>query len=278
MDNGWSVKELHRLIMMSTVYQQAATDDAETNSESYVGFPVRRLESEVLRDAVLAICGKLNTKQFGEPIPVMQDSVGRIVIGKENLDGERKPVDKVDMGGEEFRRSVYIQVRRTRPLSMLETFDAPTLNPNCDQRSFSTATPQSLLMMNSDFAVTFADHFADRLLQQSQNDVSKSVELAWRLAFGLRPTEQDIAEGTAFVESLKPKFQTEREKADADEIQQKSLAVFCQALFELQSVFVCGVREQDTSNAHPPRTVPKGRHIVAPGVSPGSGNKTNAKP
>ena len=142
-ESGWSVKHLHRLIMTSTVYRQAAA--ATADSHSYVGFRPQRLQSEILRDAVLSVAGLLNRKQFGKPVPVMQDGVGMIVIGKENLDGERKPTTAIKLEGEEYRRSVYIQVRRTRTLSLFETFDAPTLSPNCDKRSESTSTPQSLL-------------------------------------------------------------------------------------------------------------------------------------
>ena len=67
---------------------------------------VRRLESEAVRDSVLAVSGKLNRKLYGEPVPVMEDEVGQIVIGKENLDGERKPTGKISLLGEEYRRSL----------------------------------------------------------------------------------------------------------------------------------------------------------------------------
>ncbi|MEQ9409994.1 MAG: PSD1 and planctomycete cytochrome C domain-containing protein [Fuerstiella sp.] len=234
-DSGWSTKHMHRLMMRSTVYRQAslaaATGEASEGSHTgYVGYPLRRLESEVIRDAVLAVSGLLNEKQFGEPVPVMEDAVGQIVIGKENLDGERKPTKPVSLNGEEFRRSIYIQVRRSRTLSVFETFDAATLSPNCSQRSFSTATPQSLLMMNSNFAIDHSEAFADRVMREGGDDPADRVTLAWRLAFGLKPSADDVTAATEFISGLAAEFEAADEKTQADQAAQNAMAVFCQAL------------------------------------------------
>ena len=75
---------MHRLIMTSAVYRQASRNKPSP-AKDYVGYPLRRLESEVLRDAILSVTGLLNPEQYGPPVPVMQDAVGQIVIGKENL-------------------------------------------------------------------------------------------------------------------------------------------------------------------------------------------------
>ena len=227
-ESGWSVKHMHRLIMQSAVYQQAAADSADAHPEKYVGFPVRRLESEVLRDAILAVSGKLNTKQFGKPVPVMEDGVGRIVLGRENLDGERKPTKAVDLEGEEFRRSIYVQVRRTRTLSMLSTFDAATLNPNCEKRSVSTATPQSLLLMNSDFAVTYAGYFAERILSENDNELTAAATQAWRLAYGIRPNQSELEAATKFIATIRQ--QLTADGLAVDRRLPEATAVFCQAL------------------------------------------------
>ena len=88
MDSGWSLKRLHRLIMTSTAYRQALrrSDDLERidpDNRLLGGFTVRRLEAESIRDAILAVSGKLNRKQFGPPVPVMRDPAGEIVLGLE---------------------------------------------------------------------------------------------------------------------------------------------------------------------------------------------------
>lgn len=234
-DNDWSVKHLHRLIMTSTVYQQSSVlksrvANAVSQPSFYSAFPVRRLESEVLRDAVLAVTGQLNSKLYGEAVPVMEDGVGRVVIGKENLDGERKPTKTIDLAGEEFRRGVYVQVRRTRTLSMFETFDAPTMSPNCDRRSFSTVTPQSLLMMNSDFAVEHSSRLAQRVIDDVGEDVPVQVALAWQLVFAKAPSEEELTEATDFVYSQRNLVAEADEKLKAEEAAREALGVFCQAL------------------------------------------------
>jgi mono/diheme cytochrome c family protein len=233
--SGWSVKHLHRLIMSSTTYQQSSiskTDNQDADSEPslYSSFPVRRLESEVIRDAVLAVTGRLNSKLYGEAVPVMEDGVGRVVIGQENLDGERKPTKTISLDGEEFRRSVYVQVRRSRTLSMFETFDAPTMSPNCDRRSFSTVTPQSLLMMNSDFAVEYSNHLARRVIDEVGEDVRLQVVYAWQLAFGNTPSDNELNEAVDFVYSQRPLVVEADARLKAEDAAREALGVFCQAL------------------------------------------------
>ena len=231
-DSGWRVKHLHRLIMTSTVYrqslQQAVPDDPE--NRLYSRFPIRRIEAESLRDAVLAASGQLNTKLYGEPVPVMEDGVGRIVIGKENLDGERKPTKAIDMQGEQFRRSLYIQVRRTRTLSVFEAFDAPDMSPNCDKRSFSTVTPQSLMLMNSDFSLEYSSRFASRVIEQAGEGIRDQVTLAWTLAFGDSPSAEDVSAGEQFVLAQQKLLKEQDSKLSAKQSHHEAVAVFCQAL------------------------------------------------
>jgi len=238
--NGWSVKYLHRLIMTSTAYRQSSvrsssvskspSPTADSQPSLYSTYPVRRLESEVIRDAVLAVTGQLNSKLYGEPVPVMEDGVGRVVLGKENLDGERKPTKTIDLAGEEFRRSVYVQVRRSRTLSMFETFDAPTMSPNCDRRSFSTVTPQSLLMMNSDFAIEHSNRLAQRVINEAGGDVALQVAFTWQLTYAETPSEEELAEATDFVYSQRSQIAAADTKLKPEDAEREALSVFCQAL------------------------------------------------
>jgi hypothetical protein len=221
--------------MTSAVYQQSSIKQSPIDNEQpepsfYSSYPVRRLESEVLRDAVLSVTGQLNSKLYGEAVPVMEDGVGRIVIGKENLDGERKPTKEIALDGEEFRRSVYVQVRRSRTLSMFETFDAPAMSPNCDRRSFSTVTPQSLLMMNSDFAVDHSNQLAQRVADAVGQDVSLQVAFAWQLVFAKVPSEEELTEAADFVYSQRALITKADAKLKAEDAAREALGVFCQAL------------------------------------------------
>src|SRR5262249_45501558 len=134
----------------------------------------------------------------------------------------------VGLKGEEFRRSVYVQVRRSRPLSVLEAFDLPGLEPNCEARNSSTVTPQSLLLMNSSFIVTHAADFAQRLRQEAGDDPKAQVERAWRLAFAAEPSGDDVKAAVAFLEEQRQRFAARPNlKGDPRAL---ALASFCQAL------------------------------------------------
>ena len=154
---------------------------------------------------------------------VMEDAVGQIILGKENLDGERKPTKATPLNGEEFRRSVYIQVRRSRTLSMFETFDAPTMSPNCDRRSFSTVTPQSLLMMNSDFSIEYSNKMAQRVIDDVGEDVPLQIALAWQLTFAKPSSAEELAEASSFVYAQRTLIAKADQKLKAEDVAREAL-------------------------------------------------------
>jgi hypothetical protein len=246
---GWSVKQLHKLIMTSTAYRQASARDprkqkADPDNRLYWRKPVQRLDAEVIRDAMLSVSGSLNPKLYGPPVPVREDAVGQIVVGVDTKKDSNQPGNEVSIGDEEFRRSVYIQVRRSRPLAMLNSFDAPVMETNCDRRPNSTAATQALMLMNSDFALQQSARFAARLQKAAGTDPRQQAALAWQLAFGRVATERELAKSVAFLESqtefLKSKPQVvpvsdtkakaAPKPAPAVEPQTQALTDFCQAL------------------------------------------------
>ena len=203
MDSGWSVKHLHRLILNSTAYRQAlrtdpSQDAADPDNLLYGGARLIRLDAEVVRDCMLAASGRLNDQLYGQPVPVMADNSGRWVLGIENLSAGR-PGAVIPLNGQEFRRSVYIQVRRSRPVAVLDTFDWPRMSPNCDCRKPSTVTPQSLMMMNSDAVIAESHAFAERVLSQSGDDAAQQVNTAWRLAYVRAPDDSERASAVQFL-------------------------------------------------------------------------------
>jgi hypothetical protein len=210
---GWRLKRLHKLILTSTVYRQSSARRAELEQSDpdnhlLARMNVRRAEAEVIRDSILAVCGKLNAKQFGPPVPVMPDEVGQIVLGVDTRDAAGRPSKKsTSIGEEAFRRSVYVQVRRSMPLSMLEMFDAPTMTTtcNCEARSNSTVAPQSLILMNSQFLVDQAGAFAERLRRDAP-DTRPQIELAWKLAFGRPPVAVERQAALAFLDKQTANF------------------------------------------------------------------------
>lgn len=231
--SGWQVKRLHRLILDSHAYRQTSRRtpvlDREDPDNRLLGrMSIRRLESEAIRDSVLAIAGTLNSTMFGEPVSVMEDAVGQIVLGKENLDGERKPTAKIDLGGEVFRRSLYVQVRRTRPLSVLEIFDVPVMTPNCAQRPRSNVAPQSLMLMNSDFIVEFSGRLAERVRSEAGTDPRPQARRAWQLAYGVAPTPAVVEDLVAFLQKQEQAFAKRPGKSGKP--RQQALSSLCQAL------------------------------------------------
>lgn len=240
MAGGWRLKRLHKTMMLSTAYRQSSTSDAAQDQADPDNLllgrkSLVRLDAEAVRDALLAVSGKLNAKMFGPPVPVMADEVGQFVVGIENLNAGR-PQGVIPLKGEEFRRSVYVQVRRSKPLSMLSTFDAPLMEPNCEERDVSTVAPQALLMMNNDFVVEQSSHFARRVRQEAGEDIKAQIRLAWRLTFNREPSEAEIQSASMFLgeqasQAPKAPAVTKTEKAAApSDPQHTALADLCHAL------------------------------------------------
>ena len=232
-DSQWSIKHLHRSILTSKVYQQTALSRPEMvtrdpENSLWARWPLRRLESETLRDAILAISGKLSSKMYGEPVPVMEDAVGQIVLGKEKLDGERKPTKPIPLGEEAFRRSVYIQVRRSRPLGVLASFDLPELAPHCTDRASSNVAPQSLMLMNSDFMLTTAAALTERLLRERPAQPLEQLQRGWELAFGRSPNQAQLTRAQSFLHRQTEIFT--KQPPQGTDAHRAALATYCQAL------------------------------------------------
>jgi len=135
---------------------------------------VRRLDAESLRDGILLYSGRLDRTMYGPPVPVVEDSVGL-----------------VNPANDSPRRSLYLQVRRTRPVSLLSAFDAPVMTVNCDRRVPSTTALQSLMLMNSDFVLNQAAAIARRLQAGSPAPtLAQQIAAAWRLVYQ-RPITAD---------------------------------------------------------------------------------------
>jgi len=214
MAGGWRLKSLHRTMLLSAAYRQssrhtAALDAVDPDNRLLGRMNVRRLEAEIIRDAMLTVSGSLSRKAFGPAVPVTPDEIGQVILGLDNRDSAGRPKNsRASIGEEAYRRSLYIQVRRTLPLGMLETFDAPTMTPNCEVRSVSTVAPQSLLMMNNEFVTTQAEVFAKRLSAAEPNEVPKQISLGWLSAFGSTATDAQLKEALEFVKSQTAQFST----------------------------------------------------------------------
>jgi hypothetical protein len=235
MENDWDIKRLHRLIVTSSTYRQISQrtetlDEVDPDNKLLARQSIRRLESEAFRDSVLAVSGLLNNKMYGPGVPVMEDGVGQIVLGKEKLDGERINKATGDLGGEEHRRSVYVEVRRTRPLAVLATFDIATNAPNCTKRASSNVAPQSLLVMNSDFMVKYSQAFAGHIIDQANDSLEEQIQLAWKATYAEIPTTENLQPLLNFMDTQIEQFKSEDAKLDDQAAHRKAFEVLCQAL------------------------------------------------
>ncbi|MDX1925810.1 MAG: PSD1 and planctomycete cytochrome C domain-containing protein [Pirellulaceae bacterium] len=246
---GWSLKALHRLIVRSAAYQQSSVrsgSDTDTENRYWGRMSVRRLEAEAIRDAMLEVSGMRTAVMYGPSSPVNPDEFGQVVIGNATRDGNGIMVTKSDDTPEKFRRSLYIQVRRSLPLGMLEPFDMAAVSPNCDRRASSTVAPQSLLMMNNEVVLTLADRFANRVEREVGSEPAAQVARAWSLAFGTQPDQNELQAGIGLILSERQHFQrvadaiaaasppNEKSKDKPSSMaspEQQALALLCQAFF-----------------------------------------------
>lgn len=182
--NGWSLKKLHRVIMLSTAYRQASSHPeamaGDPDNRYYTRKPLWRLEAEAICDRMLAVSGQLEHRLYGAPLPIKEDETGQVIVE-----------------GNQRRRSLYIQVRRTRPVAMLQIFDAPVMEVNCERRVNSTAATQALMLLNGAFILEQARAMAERVEREipAAGSLSERLEAcavrAWQLAFARPPTESE---------------------------------------------------------------------------------------
>lgn len=190
MDRGWSVKQMHRLMMTSEAYRMSSqfTDAGNLQRDAanrYLWrFQARRLEGEIVRDSILATSGGLNRELGGPAVfPALQPEVlGQMTHGIWNKEAD---------GPKVWRRSVYIYRKRSLPFPMLDSFDLPDQNISCGVRSVSTAPTQALMLLNDEFVLKHAAMFAQRVSEAEPADAEKQIDLAYRIAVSRPPTAQE---------------------------------------------------------------------------------------
>lgn len=184
----WSLKELHRLIVTSATYRRSSRwnvdhaitrsiIDSDPDNELLARFPRRRLEGEVVRDAMLQVSGVLNLDTGGPGVrpPLPPEML------KTLLHNQWEPTPDVE---QHHRRSVYVFARRNLRLPIFDAFDRPDANASCARRNESTTATQSLLMMNSKLAVDVAERLATRCLAETNNNVETASTRAFLRCFG----------------------------------------------------------------------------------------------
>ena len=195
---GWSLKAMHREMMLSRTYRQSARNDeaqaVDPDNALFSRYRIRRLDAETIRDAMLAVSGKLNPEMFGEPVTVGKTGDGGMIPGVE-IRNVNRDVIKVDTSSPAvYRRSVYLQQRRSGPATALATFDLPNMDPNCERRDITTVAPQSLFLMNDEFVIERAKDLAARVIKEHPADADAQVRDAWILTQGREPSAQELSD------------------------------------------------------------------------------------
>jgi hypothetical protein len=195
MEHGWSLKHLHRLMVMSGAYQQdsAATDAAgkRIDPDNHLLWRMnrRRLDADGLRDGVLAVAGTLNPAVGGPMVRTpLEPEVYDLIFSEGEPDG-LWPV--TPDARQHTRRSLYLFTKRNLRLPLLEVFDQPdTLSP-CPVRAVSTFAPQALVLLNGPFLQAQSKAFAGRVLREAGADDAARVDRAYRLALCRPPRESE---------------------------------------------------------------------------------------
>jgi uncharacterized protein DUF1553/uncharacterized protein DUF1549/cytochrome c len=195
---GWSIKQIHRLIMNSQTYQMASSFSSAENLEKDPNnvflwrFPLRRLEAEAIRDVVLSASGNINLQASGEPFfPAIPASVresyrqGKWVMTKEDAST--------------WRRSIYAYWKRGLKYPMFEVHDQPDPNVTCEKRNITTVPTQALTMLNNEFVLIQARALAERVQREAGGDPAKQVRLLYRIALSREPGRKELERNLAFV-------------------------------------------------------------------------------
>lgn len=211
-ENGWSIKHVHRLVLNSATYKQSSRVSDERlqrdpDNRLLSRMPLRRMDAEALRDSLLFVAGRLDATAGGLPdtVTVRHDGLVR--------------VNPTEQGN--WRRSVYLQYRRTEIPSMMATFDYPKMGPNCLTRSVSTVSLQALMLKNDAHVRELAASFAERVAAEVQVAVaahpqdrhSITVRSVYGLALNRLPDEQELALGSAALTRLEAAWDDDKAAA-----------------------------------------------------------------
>ena len=193
-DHGWSLKHIHRLIVLSATYQQAAAGrhDAlvkDSTNRLLWRFPPRRLEAESLRDAILSVCGNLDLRMGGPGFDLFEPNNNYVKVYQ----------SKQRFGRAEWRRMVYQSKPRMQLDDTFGAFDCPDAGQVAPKRTHSTTALQALNLLNSPFMVQQSELFADRVRRDAKDGTESQVRLVFELAFQRQPTQQELASATHVV-------------------------------------------------------------------------------
>ena len=190
-EGGWSLKRVQRRVLLSETYRQSTSrpgadwkrgTQADPDNQLLWHRPLKRLESEVVRDSVLAVSGQIDFFQGGPAVPIKSNSDSSVVVDLGKL---ARPSDA-------SRRSLYLTCRRNYHPTELSVFDQPTVANNCTRRDTSAVVLQSLVMLNGSFAMNQARRFAARVVAETPGEGQAArIDHAFLLALGRSASDEE---------------------------------------------------------------------------------------
>ncbi len=231
--NGWKLKRLHRMILLSDAYRRRSTVETsnrtvDPDNRLLWRMRPRRLEAEELRDAMLSVSGTLNLEMYG---PAFKPPIPAEAMVARNLKTPY-PTNIMD-GPAVHRRGVYMFHKRVIPYPLFQAFDAPDAQQCTGRRSLTTVAPQALALLNDPFVRTRAADFARRISKEAGTNPNRVIERAYWLAFSRRPTDGELKAGAEFLADRSRTRGIRNPKAPAGDARQQALTDYCQALFGL---------------------------------------------
>lgn len=234
--SGWKLKPLHRLIMTSSVYLQESAFSAGTPPTNAATIDPdnrllwrrrpQRIESEILRDAMLVVSGTLNSQMFG---PAFKSPIAPEAIQARNMT-DPYPKNLKDTAATR-RRSVYMFHKRVVQHPLMQAFDGPDAQASCGRRESTTVAPQALALMNGTFVRARSIDFAQRVAKEAGAEAEAQIRVAWRLALGREPSRNELQSAISFI-TAQIQQRTMRNEGKT-EIPRLALADLCQAIFSL---------------------------------------------
>lgn len=215
--DGWSLKSLHRLILNSSVYQQSSSQSVEIiardlDNRLFGRANVRRLEAEEVRDALLAVSGRLDSTFGGSMLKVKNR--GYLF--------DHTSIDKTDYTS--HRRSLYLPIIRNHVFDLFQLLDFPDPAVPTGDRATTTVAPQALLMLNSDFVMQSADELVARLFVETGDDDQRLTRL-YAVTYGREPSADERSANRAFLAKVEPSLVTT--EPDADKRRRQAWNILC---------------------------------------------------
>ena len=219
--NNWRVKPVIRILVTSNVYRQSSqvaanglpqAEQVDPDNKLYWRMPLRRLESEIIRDSLLSISNQIDLSIGGPPVRLKSQADGRIMVDHDRLE---QPADA-------RKRSVYLLTRRGFPLTLLDVFDQPQIETTCSRRQVNVVPQQSLTMLNDQFVYERAQQVAREISNSGVKHDRDQITEVYRKVLCRFPDSHELE----LCQEMMTSIQTKAHVSAATE-----LTEICHALF-----------------------------------------------